>query len=219
MKNILKENKWKLLFTSLVILLPIIAGLVLWNRLPDRIPTHFGSDGTADDWSPKPFAVFGLPAILLVIHWVCVLATSADPKKQNVSKKVFGIVLWICPVISLIMESVCYAYALGWQINVAVLTFFLCGVLFIIIGNYLPKCKQSYTMGIKLPWTLHDEDNWNATHRLGGKVWVIGGLVLLATAVIGSFRIFFPLVLLMVLIPTVYSYVYYRKHRKDGEDS
>lgn len=222
MKTILKDNKWKLLFTSLVTLLPSLAGLILWNNLPDKIPTHFGPDGTADDWSSKAFAVFALPAILLILHWVCVLATSADPKKQNIPKKVFGIVLWICPATSLIMESLCYAYALGWEINIAIVMFLFCGVLFIVIGNYLPKCKQSYTMGIKLPWTLADENNWNATHRLGGKLWVGGGLLLLAISPLTVFPVlsigvFFGVVLLMVLIPTVYSYAYYKKHSKERE--
>lgn len=216
MKQILRENKWKLIVTSLVTLLPILAGLLLWNKLPDEIPTHFGADGAADGWSSKSFAVFGLPLILLAFHWLCVLGTSLDPKKQNINRKIYAIVLWICPVVSLIIGSVCYAYALGWEINVAVLSFILCGLSFIVIGNYLPKCKQSYTMGIKLPWTLADEATWNATHRLGGKLWVIGGLVLLATAPlssvpIASVSIFLSDVLLMVLIPTVYSYVYYRK--------
>ena len=217
MKQILKDNKWKLLFTSLVTLLPILAGLILWSKLPDQIPTHFGADGKADGWSSKAFAVFGLPAILLVFHWVCVLATSADPKKQNIPKKVFGIVLWICPVVSLLMESLCYAYALGVQINMAFVMYLFMGALFVVIGNYLPKCKQSYTMGIKLPWTLADEGNWNATHRMGGKLWVVGGLLLLMaspflTSPILSVVVFFSVLFIMVLVPTIYSYVYYKKH-------
>ncbi|MBQ8383255.1 MAG: SdpI family protein [Clostridia bacterium] len=222
MKTILKENKWKLLFTSLVTLLPSLMGLILWNTLPDKIPTHFGADGTADGWSSKAFAVFALPAFLLVIHWVCVLATSFDPKKQNIHRKVLGIVLWICPVISLIMENLCYAHALGWEINMATVMFLFCGVLFIIIGNYLPKCRQSYTVGIKIPWTLADEGNWNATHRLGGKLWVGGGLILLAISPLAHFpavsiSVFWGDILLMVLIPTVYSYVYYKKHSGEKE--
>ena len=217
MKTILKNNKWTLLFTSLVTMLPSLVGLALWNTLPDKIPTHFGPDGTADGWSSKPFAIFALPTILLFFHWVCVLCTSLDPKKQNIPPKVFGIALWICPVISLLMESLCFAYALGVQINMAFVMYLFVGVVFVIIGNYLPKCKQSYTMGIKLPWTLHDEANWNATHRMGGKLWVAGGLLLLIaspflSSPILSFIVFFGIILVMVLVPTVYSYLYYKKH-------
>lgn len=217
MKLILKENKWKLILTSLLILLPTLAGLILWDKLPDRIPIHFGADGKADGWSSRPFAVFGLPLIIFAFHWLCVIGTSFDPKKQNINRKLFSIVLWICPVISLVLVSVCYAYVMGWEINVAILIFLLCGLLFIILGNYLPKCRQSYTMGIKLPWTLADEANWNATHRLGGWLWVAGGLLLLVSAPLTSIPIvavcvFIGDVFLMMLIPTVYSFLYFKKH-------
>jgi uncharacterized membrane protein len=70
---------------------------------------------------------------------------------------------------------------------------------------------------MKLPWTLNDEENWNKTHRFGGKVWLIGGAVIVATAVLGNFIIFFGIIILMIILPTIYSYVYYRKHPKTVE--
>ena len=91
----------------------------------------------------------------------------------------------------------------------------LMGVLFIFIGNLLPKMQQSYTMGIKLPWTLHNEENWNKTHRLSGKVWVIGGIIILSTALWGNFLVLMATTLLMVLIPVVYSYCLYRKQTQN----
>ncbi len=222
MKQIIKDNKWQLVVTSLVILLPILIGLVLWQRLPDEIPTHFGADGKADDYSSKEFAVFGLPAFLLAIHWLCILGTSADPKKQNIPGKMLGIVLWICPVISMVVCSGCYAYAMGVDINISMISLLLVGVGFVIIGNYLPKCRQSYTVGIKLPWTLADEGNWNATHRLAGKLWCAMGLVLLGAAAFTAYTEVIAVILLVVLgigaiLPCVYSYVYYRRHPKSAD--
>lgn len=89
----------------------------------------------------------------------------------------------------------------------------LVGVVFIIIGNYLPKCRQSYTVGIKLPWTLDSEENWNRTHRMAGGLWMAGGAVLMLLSLLGqiSVFIFLPVVLVMTLVPTVYSYLLYRK--------
>ncbi len=86
-------------------------------------------------------------------------------------------------------------------------------VLFIIFGNYLPKTKQSYSMGIKLPWTLNSEENWNRTHRLSGFLWVIGGALFLMLTFFGWWNLYVLLgiVLAMALIPTVYSYLLYRK--------
>ena len=88
----------------------------------------------------------------------------------------------------------------------------LIGILFIIIGNYLPKCRQNFTMGVRLPWTLASEENWNRTHRLAGKLWIIGGLLMTLYTMIEMHMIFFiAVVFVMTLIPAIYSYTLYRK--------
>lgn len=209
----IKENKTKLILTSIVILLPIIIGLILWDDLPDTIATHWGVNDEANGFSSKVFAVFGMPLILLAIHLICDLATKLDPKSKNINHKIFSLVLWICPLISLLMSSVVYLNALGKAIKVGFIVIMFIGLLFIIIGNYLPKCRQSYTMGIKLPWTLNDEENWNKTHRFAGILWVIGGMLIVATAIFESPVIFGIIIGTMVIVPTVYSYVYHKKHK------
>ena len=96
----------------------------------------------------------------------------------------------------------------------------LLGLMFIVIGNYLPKCKQSYTMGIKLPWTLNDEENWNRTHRLGGKLWVACGLIFIVSMFLpNKFMVAITLVVITiaVLVPTVYSYLLFREKEKHAE--
>jgi uncharacterized membrane protein len=207
----IKKNLPKLIITSLVTLIPIVVGLILWNKLPEQVPTHWDINGAVDDYATKTQAVFLMPLVLVAFHWICVVGTSLDPKKQNINDKMFTLVLWIIPVISLLCNSMVYATALGHKISVEVIMPLFMGVLFIIIGNYMPKCKQSYTMGIKLPWTLEDEENWNKTHRMAGFLWVIGGVVIMATAFLGAFWVFFIVLIPMVLIPTVYSYLLYKK--------
>jgi len=85
------------------------------------------------------------------------------------------------------------------------------GLVLAIVGNYLPKCKQSYTIGIKIPWTLSSEENWNRTHRFAGRIWVAGGLLLMLTGFVGGFWIFLGVVLVMVFAPCIYSYILHRK--------
>ena len=207
----IKKN-WKfLLITSLMLLLPIVAGLLLWNQLPDQMPTHWNAAGEVDSWSSKPFAVFGLPVLMLVIHWVCVLGTQADPKKDNHSTKILHLVLWICPVLSIFLHAVTYAAALGKEVRMEMIMPSLIGLVLTVVGNYLPKCKQNYTIGIKLPWTLSSEENWNKTHRFAGRLWTVCGLASFLTGFFGGFWVFLPIVLLMVLAPCVYSYCLYRK--------
>ena len=213
----LKKHKTSLIVTSLVILIPILVGLLLWDKLPEQVPFHWGIDGQVDNWADKPTAVFLIPLMLLAMHWVCMLVSSADPKNKNYHPKAFTLVLWICPMLNLMISSIMYATALGYAVNVEVMMPLFMGALFIIIGNLLPKMRQSTTMGIKLPWTLHSEENWNKTHRVSGKLWVAGGIVILATAFLGSFWILIAVLLVMVIIPTLYSYLLYHMQRKNDE--
>ena len=164
----IKKNLPKLIITSIITLIPIIIGIILWDKMPEQVPVHWNINGEADGFATKTQAVFIMPLVLVAFHWICVLGTNLDPKKQNISDKVFTLVLWIIPVLSLLCNSFVYATALGHNVNVEVIMPLFMGALFVVIRNYLPKCKQSYTLGIKLPWTLNDEENWNKTHRLAG---------------------------------------------------
>ena len=195
-------------------LLPMLIGLLLWQKLPEQIPSHWDINGEVDGWSSRGFAVFGLPAMLLGIHWLCVFASCTDPKHNNYHPKMLTLVLWICPALGLLMSSLVYCNALGYRISVQIVIPLLVGLLMLIVGNLLPKCRQSYTMGIKLPWTLANEENWNKTHRLGGRIWVIGGALIMATAFLGSFWLMMGIMAIMVIVPTVYSYLLYRKQTK-----
>lgn len=214
----IKKNKGMLILTSIVILVPIIIGVLLWNRLPKQVPTHWDINGEVDGWSSRGFAVFGFPCLLLVLHWVCFLASMADPKRDAYTKKMLTLVLWICPVISLLVGSLIYTKCLGYDLNVGVVMSMIVGLMFLIIGNLLPKMRQSYTMGIKLPWTLANEENWNKTHRFSGKVWVIGGIITMATAFVGSFWILLGVLIVMVALPTIYSFRLHLKQNNQAKE-
>lgn len=210
----LKENKWKIIISTLVSLIPILIGILLWDRLPETIATHFNIHGEPDGYSSKAFTVFALPLFLAALNLLCFFVTSLDPKQKGQNRKAFGIIFWIVPVISLVVCSLTYAIALGVEINMTVIMPFILGIAFIIIGNYLPKTKQNYTLGIKLPWTLNDEENWNKTHRLGGKLWVIGGVLIMLTALLPIKILLFvdlAIILILCIVPAIYSYVLHKK--------
>ena len=211
----IKKNLKTVVITSVITMLPMLLGIVLWNKLPDTLPTHWNIAGEVDGRSSKPFAVVFLPLLMLVIHLVCTVATSFDPKNKEVNPKIFTLVLWICPILSVVCMASTYAASLGVDVNVGMIIPLIIGILFLIIGNYLPKCKQNYTIGIKIPWTLNNEDNWNKTHRLAGFVWTISSLVIIVGAFFREtvvFTTFIPIAV-MVFVPVIYSYIYYRKHR------
>ena len=207
----IKKNLKTLIITSIVILLPILAGVILWNQLPDPMPTHWNAAGEVDGWSSKPFAVFGLPCILLAAQWLCMLGTAADPKKNNHPTKIIHLVMWIIPILSVLLHAVTYAVALGNNVRIEVVMPVFMGLLFAIIGNYLPKCKQNYTIGIKIPWTLDNEENWNRTHRFAGWLWTFCGIVIMLTGFFGGFWVFMIITLFLVLAPIAYSYMLHRR--------
>lgn len=206
----LRTYKKTIILTNIIILIPVFLGLLLWNRLPEQIPTHFDFNGTTDGWSSKPFTVFGLPLLMLAVHWFCIGCTAIDPRRQNIGRKMMLLVLWSVPVISLFAILSCYAAALGYDVDVSMAVSLLVGLLFIFFGNYMPKSGQSYTVGYKIPWTLHSEENWNRTHRLAGWLWIVGGLVMILSAVL-KWHWAILVVLPMTVIPVIYSAILYKK--------
>ncbi|MDO5418235.1 MAG: SdpI family protein [Lachnospiraceae bacterium] len=211
-----KTYKKDFIMTSLVVLLPVLAGILLWKRLPETIATHFGVGGEANGWSSKAFTVFGLPLFLLVCHMLCMVSTIADPKQKRIGRKMMRLIFWICPVVSVVCGITIYGNALGMPMNTEVFAEVLIGVIFLAVGNYLPKCRQNYTVGIKLPWTLSDEDNWNKTHRLSGKLFMLAGAVSLVNLFAGAPYLTFAAILAAVVLPILYSFsLYVRKTKQE----
>lgn len=209
----LKENKGKILITSLVILLPVFVGVYFWGRLPDPMATHFTFDNEPNGWSPKAFAVFGLPLFLLVIHGVCLAAVMLDPKRKSINNKMMRMVMLICPICSVFCSIQIYGYALGVNVDGRMLVHLLLGVVFVVIGNYIPKCRHNYTVGIRLPWTLADEENWNSTHHLAGWLYMVAGLLCLVNIWLRVSWLAFAAILAATLVPACYSLVLYIRKR------
>ena len=213
----LKRNKRTMIVTTLILLLPVAAGIALWDLLPERIVTHWGFDGTPDGWSGKGAAVFGIPLMLLGFHWLAALLTGLDQRAREQNPKVLRMVLWIVPFLSVCLCGFTYLTALGWTWNVKTVVCLMLGLTFLVIGNYLPKCSRNRFIGVRIKWTLENEENWNRTHRFAGKLWMAGGLLLAAAGFLppaASAAVMVTVVLLMVLLPVFYSGWYHRKKEK-----
>lgn len=216
----MKKYKGLVIASSIVILLPMLVGMILWNRLPDTMVTHWGAEGMADGAMGKAFVVFLIPVICLALHLICMFFTLMDKGNKEQNPKVVRACFWITPIISLLCNGYIYAFALDSQFNkVMLLTMSFLGVVFILIGNYLPKCKPNHTIGIKVAWALNNEENWVKTHRFAGKTWVLAGvLFLLSLAIPGSVgMVVKAIAMILLLSPVLYSYLYYRKQLKEGK--
>lgn len=213
----LKNNKLRLIISSVIILLPILFGIIMWNKLPDIMPIHWGVDGKVDGFGGKAFAVFVSPILLLISHFFLLFCVFLGKQQEEQNNKAIGIVFWVIPILSLFVNISTYSAVFGKKIGFHLIIPVMLGIVFIFIGNYLPKIKQNRTFGIRVSWTLNNEENWNKTHRFAGKLWFVEGLILL-------FSIFLPTMILItvcviasvLIIPILYSYCIYRNHQKQG---
>lgn len=147
----MKKYKAKIIITSIITLFPMLLGILLWSKLPDSLATHFGTGNIPNGWSSKAATVFGLPLFLLLTHLFVIIVTLNDPKRQNIGKKILSFTFWIVPLVSIICFVSIYGYALDIPVNMDTIATLFIGVLFIIIGNYMSKNHQNYTVGIRLP--------------------------------------------------------------------
>ena len=216
----IRKHKKLLILTSLLTLLPIPVGLLLWSRFPETMTVHWGITGQADGYASPNLVVFGLPLLMLAFHWLCVFFTARDKGNQGRNQKMFRLVLWILPIISNLSLLGLYAFALDIEFSPVAWTVIPMGLLFAVIGNYLPKTRMNSTMGIKVPWAYSSEANWNATHRFAGKLWMAGGLLIALGGLLPHLWAITIMVVLLValcVIPIVYSYRFYKREKAEGK--
>lgn len=213
------SKKFVLFITTAVCLLPMVLALAVYNDLPDRVVMQWNLQGEPNWDAPKAYTAFGLPIFFAVINLITLGAIFLDPKRGNISDKLMSIVQWIVPIMSLILVPLILFAAMDAtppMKTIIPVLFTFGGLTFIVVGNYLPKCKQNYTVGIKVPWTLHDEDIWNKTHRLAGFLWIIGGILFITIGFLSlpntlGLILIISLSALLAIVPILYSYLLYRK--------
>ena len=218
----LKKYRKTLLLTSLVILLPIAVGLVLWNELPATMNIHWNAAGEVDGTAGKTFAVFFPALFMLAMHWFCVFMTHITNKDIDQNSKTMKLVFWMMPVLSNVVTGAMYAASLGLEINMSKIIFAPMGILFIVIGNFMPKVRRNSTLGIKTTWSLADDENWYATHRFAGKVWVFGGVLAVALSFLPTkwaISALFILIALLAFAPVIYSWRFYKKQQTAGKEA
>ncbi|MBQ8604433.1 MAG: SdpI family protein [Oscillospiraceae bacterium] len=219
-----KMNKRKK--TNIIIFILLLAALavllVAYPSMPEIIPTHWGTDGQVDGTGHKS-TLFMLWGIIAGCNLLMPFAEKIDPKGENYEKfsKVFEIFRIFFTLFMLVVLGVnIYAVYRPAAIDMNAIMFPLMGLLFIVLGNYMPKIKHNYTFGIKCPWTLASENVWNKTHRMAGPVWVVGGLITAGCGFIEGIAAAIAMtvvIAVIVIIPMVYSYVEFNKEKNSEE--
>lgn len=136
----MKFFKWRIfIITAVICLLPILLGLALWEELPEMIAIHFDIYGNPDNFAKKPFAVFGLPLLMVVLQAFCCFVNDINAHKKGERVKFSRVTKWIIPVMSAVLYVITLGIAIGWDIDVRKAVAFIVGAMFLVIGNYLPK--------------------------------------------------------------------------------
>ena len=208
-----RKNKILFILSFFIILAPIAIGLILWDKL-------FATVGSAG--ASTVYITVLLPLLFLVLHLLCVGTMLHDYHKNGQSEKIVTVSICLVPAITLFASVIVYTTLLTGNFVPYSLLYVLLGVMFILMGNYMPKAKRNRYFGVKTPWTLASDDIWMRTHRFSGKVGVITGAILLLCALLPQD----PTVLVVsvlataiinALASTVYSYVLFKKAVSVGE--
>jgi uncharacterized membrane protein len=199
-------------------LLPAAYLLYIYSSLPATVPVHFGINGTPDRYGSRNEFLAG-PLILmgmsLLVYLLMKFLPAIDPKKyvkygEPVFQKIgVGIVVLMAAINIAIMVSATTGVFKADKLVLPVV-----GLFFAFMGNLMHSIKPNYFAGLRTPWTLEDNDTWRATHRLAGKLWFVGGIVLTILTLLlpakAGFVTFMSVIFVMVIIPVIYSYIYYK---------
>lgn len=186
-------------------LLPALIGLVLWSTNPQTV---------------FPLAVLFTPVLLALTLALCLHLTEKLEKDREKNKKVNSIVIWIIPVLSNVTFWISYAIMVRhMDLPIMRIMAWLLAAMYLVLGNYMPKCRPNNTIGIRVKWTFSSEENWNATHRLAGPSYMICGFLMIPVSFLPE-KTAMPLLLILLLlgsiIPLVYSYIFYKKQQRQG---
>lgn len=210
MKNKIKFKKESVISVIISILLFAFVNLLFYKKMPETLPTHWGFNNKIDGYSSKFTTLITTPLLLIFLNIFSCFMLDNDPKNKDKNNFVITIGKATIPLVMLITFVISVFYGLGKKINVMVIISIFVGFLLILIGNYLPKTKRNYTVGIKLPWTLNSDENWNKTHRLAGYFFILGGIVFLLTPFIGNEYLIFLTFMIIGIIPAIYSFYLYK---------
>lgn len=218
----MNSNLKKELPLILLIIIPFLYLGYIWNSLSEKVPIHWNSAGEINGWGNKSELVI-IPILLPLLTYIIFLVTPMiDPKKklQAMGNKYYQLKFCIVLLMSVLALFILHAANSKSFFNPNTVII-LIGLLFIIIGNYLPAVKANYFIGIKTPWTLENETVWRKTHQLAGKIWFPGGLlVIILSFIIKDSRllqiIFLIITGVITIIPIVYSFLIFKKESQNS---
>ena len=202
-----------------IILLPFMYLAYIWNKLPDKVPMHWNSRGEIDRYGEKIELII-IPILLpLLVYIIFLVVPKIDPKNKlnKMGNKLESLKFLMTTFMSILALFILYS-AKNESFANSNYIILLVGVLYIILGNYFKTIKANYFIGIRTPWTLENETVWKETHKLGGKIWFIGGIMVVLASLLFDMQttttILLIITAIITIIPIVYSYIIFKKEKK-----
>lgn len=210
--------------TVIIWLLPVLYFIAIYNTIPQTVPMHFGIDGKADRYGSKEeliWVVTAMSALAIGIYFLIRFLPRIDPKKTarysagTFKKLSFSLIVFFSALQLFIINA-----AISGSFAMSKFMLPLMGLFFIYLGNLMHSVKPNYFFGIRTPWALEDENTWRATHQLASKLWLAGGLAITILTLLLPYKmgfiVFMCIVLVITLIPIIFSYRYFKKHKKEN---
>ena len=204
----IKQEKKNIFLTTLLCLCPMILGILLLPKLPDQIAIHFNVHNEPDGFASKQFFVFFFPILMAVFHLICVASMQLDDNKEA-NKKMHQITQWIFPIVSIVMYTMTILYALKYPIDFRVIAMMILGVMLIVLGNYLPKTKNTkYHFGFHIGFSRNlDDKSYKKLARICGYMLIFDGFLMIVTTLLNPIYSIIAVSLLMLqsIILTIYT--------------
>jgi uncharacterized membrane protein len=203
------------IISLILIAAALLAGLLLWDRLPDPMPSHWNAAGEIDGYMSKFWGVFLVPIITIVLVPLFLVIPYIDPLKANIAKFrgifnwfIVGFVAYMLYVYALTLFA-----ALGTPFNMTTMLLPVVGLLFIGVGYMMTQAKRNFFIGIRTPWTLSSETVWDETHKLGSKLFMLAGMLTIVAAFLGESGVWLILVAIFIaaFVPIIYSFILWRR--------
>jgi uncharacterized membrane protein len=202
-----------------IVLLPFIYLAYLWNDLPNKVPMHWNIKGEINRYGDKSELII-IPILLpLLVYLIFLVVPKIDPKNKlnTMGSKLQTIKFLLTTFMSILALFIIYTAKNQTFTNPNYIVL-LIGLLYLILGNYFKTIKANYFIGIRTPWTLENETVWKETHRLGGKMWFIGGLIIIISSLVlekqTNFTLFIIISAIITVIPIIYSYLKFKNLKK-----
>jgi uncharacterized membrane protein len=213
-------RKW---FPASLIAGALVFSVAVYSRLPERVPVHWGFSGEPDRLGSRIEGAFLLPFAMIAVYVLMQWYPSRDPRAANIAKFRDAYDTVVAAIVAFLggLHVIALGYALGWDIRMNTVVLAGIGVLFVLLGNLMPRMRSNFILGIRTPWTLSSEDVWTRSHRVGGYAMVAAGVVTLAAALMGGglgLGIALGSLALAALFPIVYSYLLWCRGRRGPSD-